>query len=176
MATASVLAFLRGRPTYKEYVCPNLVSPLALYVNRPRKTARTEAVAIFYEIVYKRNMAHTAVNLHAQKQNTCKVYTSAVIGELMKALGSATTRSPVWFRQCLDSHDSGTDISIALYAFFSSLSLLFFFFSFSPLFQNLYFSSLHEIISILALFSCLSLAPVRPGCSLFLASFPSFSL
>ena len=36
----------------------------------------------------------------------------------------------------------------------SSLSLLFF--SFSPLFQNLYLSSLHNIISISALFSCLS--------------------
>ena len=27
---------------------------LALYVNSPRKTARSEAVAIFYEIVYYR--------------------------------------------------------------------------------------------------------------------------
>ena len=54
MATASDLAFLRGRPMHKEYACPNKASALVLYVDSPRKTARSEAVAIFYEIVYWR--------------------------------------------------------------------------------------------------------------------------
>ena len=50
-ATAWDLAVLRGRSTYKEYACPNLASTLAFYVDSPSKTARYEAVAIFYEII-----------------------------------------------------------------------------------------------------------------------------
>ena len=55
-------------------------------------------------------------------------------------------------------------------------SLLFLFF------QHQHSSSAREVTSLLALFSCpslslsQSLAPVRPGCSLSLISFPSFSL
>ena len=53
MATASDLAVLWGESTYKVNACPNLASILALYVNSPRKIARSEVVAIFYEIVYE---------------------------------------------------------------------------------------------------------------------------
>ena len=53
MATATDLAVLRGLSTYKARVGRTCIR----YVGRPRKTARSEAVAIFYEIVYD----HSAV-------------------------------------------------------------------------------------------------------------------
>ena len=55
MATATDLAVLRGLSTYKARVGPNFFSlghAYSLYVGHPRKTARSEAVAIFYEIIY----------------------------------------------------------------------------------------------------------------------------
>ena len=54
MATASDLAVLRGRPTYKEYPRVGQIRPrLSPYTSTvPRNTARSEAVAIFCEIVF----------------------------------------------------------------------------------------------------------------------------
>ena len=46
------MGILRGRSTYKARAEAYLGHAYSLYVGRPRKNARSEAVAIFYEIVY----------------------------------------------------------------------------------------------------------------------------
>ena len=52
MAKASDLAVLRGLSTYKARVEGYLGHAYSLYVGRPQN-CKTEAVAIFYEIVYR---------------------------------------------------------------------------------------------------------------------------
>ena len=52
MATASDLAVLLGLSTYKARAEASLGHAYSFYGGRPRKSARSEAVAIFYEIVY----------------------------------------------------------------------------------------------------------------------------
>ena len=52
MATATDLAVLRGLSTYKARVEAYLEHAYSLYVGHTRITARSEAVAIFYEIVW----------------------------------------------------------------------------------------------------------------------------
>ena len=43
---------VQGRSTYKANACPSKASALALQVDRPRNTSRSEAAAIFYKPVY----------------------------------------------------------------------------------------------------------------------------
>ena len=57
MATASDLAVLRGLSTYKARGEAWLGHAYSVYVGRPRKNARSEAVAIVYEIVFWKHWA-----------------------------------------------------------------------------------------------------------------------
>ena len=61
MATASNLAVLWERSTFKARVEAKLGHVHSLFVGRPRKTARSEAVAIFYEIAFWRRILHLSL-------------------------------------------------------------------------------------------------------------------